>query len=45
MKDECCGGCGGVRDKGVGPEELQVDGRNEVLDVSDGWLVGANAGC
>ncbi len=45
VKDECCGGCVGVRDKGVGPEELHVGGRNEMLDVSDVWLVGANAWC
>ncbi len=35
----------GVSDKGIGPEEWQVGGRNDMLDVSDGWLVGANAGC
>ncbi len=39
MKDDCYGGGVGVRDKGVGPEEWQVGGRNEMLDVSDGWLV------
>ena len=40
MKDECCGGCVGVRDKGVGPEELQIGGRNGMLDLSVyRWLV------
>ncbi len=39
-----CGGSGG-RDKGVGPDEWQVGDRKEMLNMSDGWLVGANAGC
>ncbi len=29
----------GVRDDYCGPEEWQVSGRNEMLDMSDGWLV------
>ena len=45
VKDECCGGCVGMSDKGVGPGKWQVGGRNEMLDGSDDWLVGAYAGC
>ncbi len=36
VKDDCCGGCVGVSDKGVGPGERHLGGRNEMLDVSDG---------
>ena len=32
VKDDCCGGCEGMSDKGVGPEEWQAGGRNE-----DSW--------
>ncbi len=39
MKNDCCGGYVGVRDKNVGHEELQVGGRNEMFGVSDGLLV------
>ena len=44
-EDDCCGGCVDMSDKGVGPEQWQVGGRNEMLDGSDDWLVGAYDGC